>query len=159
MKMKLNSFKISAVVRFAVVPVGIFAGVLLTVVTSMAQDDFECFKNSGRSPSEGEVCIVVPSDVPPASSLHLRSEGPAVSMLSQRELSGAALEPVDISGLELDVNDEEISASGGMGMETASISQSVKTQEQLRWIETFLKTGPSAGSPDIRVTPSVKPSK
>ena len=131
-------------------------GFASSAALARAQDDFECFTDA---PDGGQVCVVTPPGAQASTQLKLRREGPTVSMLSERELSGEALEPVDISGLELDEVDDVAISSRSVGMEAANISQTMKTQEQLRWIETFLKTGPSASSSDILVRTTAKPSK
>ena len=149
--------KLFSIVSLAgVFQAAVFAAVGLVASAAMALDDFECFSDA---PEGGQVCMVTPANAKATTQLKLRREGPTVSMLSERELSGEALEPVDIAGLDLDEVDDAAVPSRSVGMEAASISQSMKTQEQLRWIETFLKTGPSAGSPDILVRTTAKPSK
>lgn len=113
---------------------------------AVSSNDFECFADQ---PSD-EICVVSPSESPttlPTVSKSAPSVAKIPQMISTREVTGQAADQPYFLG---DADSSEYTPSYRM----EAMAASYRTLEDLRWIETFLKTGPSALSDDIRVQPA-----
>lgn len=109
-------------------------------------NDFECFADK----PENEICLVIPPEspaaIPTASQLPTKAQAVPL-MVSSREVSGSAATQPYFLG---DASSSKYTPS----YQQEAMSASYRSLEDLRWIETFLKTGPSALSDDIRVQPA-----
>jgi hypothetical protein len=107
--------------------------------------DFECYRDGAVT----EVCIVTPDDLKAEPAPRIKTPvfpvANQVMMVSRYELSGQALSLDNEFTL-----DDGVVIAGTPDRVEESISQN------MRWIETFLKTGPSGQSDNIFVRPASK---
>lgn len=123
-----------------------------------ATSDFECFKEGVGS----EICIVIPDDAPaavrpPPAQKTISPAPKEISMLSRSELDGKALDLENEFAFDTALNEAETPDYIEESINQPALVSSLKSQESVRWIETFLKTGPSSESGDIFVRPAAKP--
>ncbi len=124
--------------------------ILLAPGSYSSAHTWECFADV---PGE-EICLMVPSDAPASVSIPVKksdSKAP-VAMVSEYELKGEAL--------TLENEFTRITSANpviaGESLEDADLYASTKSLDLLRNVETFMKSGPSSRSPDIRVMPAGK---
>ena len=141
---------------------GVILGIALlfgiTAAEAKPSSDFECFADQ---PGD-EICLVLPDDAvislkPTVKPQKMVSPAtPTVSMLSRRELSGEALSFENDDAFETAFNPAEKENLNEQSLNQPALLTSIRTQESVRWIETFLKAGPSGGSDNIFVQPASK---
>ncbi len=125
--------------------------VLVSLFVAPVAQAWECIADV---PGE-EICVMIPNDAPATSNLPLKkSESPAPisGLVSDYELKGDALSLDNEFTLITSVNP----VVSGEQLEEGDLFASTRSLELLRGVESFLKSGPSSGSPDIRVLPAGK---
>jgi hypothetical protein len=130
-----------------------------STAAAASTSDFECFKEGAGT----EICMVIPDDAPmtvakpaPPSKKTLLPVPQQAAMISKHELSGEALSLDNEFSFDTAFNQADTLDLVEENINQPALATSLKSQESMRWIETFLKTGPSGQSDDIFVRPSAK---